>query len=176
MGQDIRTTRTKCDENTLRNCAGVCLSVFLLVGCGSAYTGIVDSSGLGSGQYIPSVYVEPGQEEKYKQVLGICRNVANNRQMTAAQEAQLATLTDTAQSTVQGAAMATQMGQIFDMAGVGGVKLGEAAGIGAGVGLVTGLVGSMSEGAKKTAAETKLMLLRCLKVASKNGKLWQVLE
>ena len=30
------------------------------------------------------------------------------------------------QSTVQGAAMATQMGQIFDMAGVDGVKLGEA--------------------------------------------------
>lgn len=152
------------------------LWLFFLAGCGSAYKGAVDSSGLGAGQYIPSVYVEPGQEEKYKQVLGICRNVANNRQMTAAQEAQLATLTDTAQSTVQGAAMATEMAQIFDMAGIGGVKLGEAAGIGAGVGLVTGLVGSMSEGAKKTAAETKLILLRCLKVASKDGKLWQVLE
>ena len=152
------------------------LSLFLLAGCGSAYKGVVDSSGLGSGQYIPAVYVEPGQEDKYRQVLGICRDVANNRQMTAAQEAQLATLTDTVESTAQGAAMATRMGQVFDMAGVGGVKLGEAAGIGAGVGLVTGLVGSMSEGAKRTAAETKRILLGCLKVASKNGVLWQVLE
>ncbi len=154
----------------------VVLCVFFLAGCGSAYKGAVDSSGLGSGQYIPAVYVEPGQEEKYKQVLGLCRNVANNRQMTAAQEAQLATLTDAAQSTVQGAAMATEMRQIFDMAGIDNMGLGEAAGIGAAAGLVTGLVGSMTEGAKKTAAETKRILLRCLKVASRNGKLWQVLE
>ena len=155
---------------------GACLSMLLLAGCGSAYKGAVDQSGLGSAQYIPAVYVEPGQEEKYKQVLGLCRNVANNRQMTAAQEAQLATLTGTAKSTVEGAATATQMGQIFDMAGIDGVNIGEAAGIGAGVGLLTGLVGSMSEGAHKTAAETKTILLRCLKVASNNGTLWKVLE
>lgn len=163
-------------RHVIRKNVGVCVGIFLLAGCGSAYKGAVDQSGLGAEQYIPAVYVEPGQEEKYKQVLGICRNAANNRQMTAAQEAQLATITGTAQSTVEGAAMATQMGQVFDMAGIGGVDLGEAAGIGAGVGLLTGLVGSMSEGAHKTAAETKLILLRCLKVASRNGTLWQVLE
>ena len=155
---------------------GAILSMVLLAGCGSAYKGVVDSSGLGSGQYIPAVYVEPGQKEKYKQVLGICRNVAANRQMTAAQEAQLATLTGTAQSAVEGAAMATEMRQIFDMAGIGNVGIGEAAGIGAGVGLLTGMVGSMTKGAERTAAETKKVLLRCLKVSSKNGKLWQVLE
>ena len=155
---------------------GASLAVLLLAGCGSAYKGVVDQSGLGSGQYIPAVYVQPGQEQVYQQVLGLCRNAANNRQMTAAQEAQLATITGAAQSTVEGAATATQMGQIFDMAGVDGVSLGEAAGIGAGVGLLTGLVGSMTKGAHKTAEETKRILLRCLRAASQNGKLWRVLE
>ena len=74
------------------------LGLLSVVGCGSAYKGVVDQSGLGAEQYIPAVYIEPGQEAKYQQVLPICRQAALNRQMTAAQEAQLKTLTGTAQS------------------------------------------------------------------------------
>ena len=151
------------------------LGLLSIVGCGSAYKGVVDQSGLGAEQYIPAVYIEPGQEAKYQQVLPICRQAALNRQMTAAQEAQLKTLTGTAQSTVAGAAGAVQFGQIFDMAGAD-VSIGDQALIGAGAGLVTGLIGAMARGSEETASQTKQILLRCLRTASRDGKLWQVLE
>lgn len=148
----------------------------LLAGCGSAYKGIADHSGLGAQQYIPSVYVEPGQEAKYKQVLAICRNAAENRQMTAAQEAQLATITGTTASTIRGAGLGAQFGQIFQMAGLGNVSIGEAAGLGAGIGLLSGLASSADEGAKNTVAATRQALMTCLDKTSQNGQLWKVLE
>ncbi|MDE0658019.1 MAG: hypothetical protein OXI79_00050 [Gammaproteobacteria bacterium] len=151
------------------------IAAIFLAGCGSAYKGMVDQSGLGAGQYIPAVYVEPGQEAKYQQVLAICRQAAVNRQMTAAQEAQLKTLTQSAESTVAGAAAAVEMSQIFDMAEFD-VDVGDQALVGAGVGLLTGVVGAMAGGTETAAAETKAVLLRCLDAASQGGKLWQVLE
>ena len=57
-----------------------------LSGCGSAYSGVVARSGLGAAEYRPAVYIEPGNEATYERVLQICRQAANNRQMTAAQE------------------------------------------------------------------------------------------
>ena len=151
-------------------------AVSLLTGCGSAYDSAISKSGLGAGQYRPAVVVTPGNEARYEQVLGICRNAAQNRQMTASQEAQLKTITGTAQSTVAGAAAGTEFRQIFRSAGFKSVGIGEAAGIGAATGLLTGLVGSMASGAESTAAATKGALLKCLRVTSKNGTLWQVVE
>ena len=159
----------------LRVFLGGTLALVLLAGCGSAYKGVVDQTGLGAGQYIPAVYVEPGQEAKYQQVLAICRQAAVNRQMTAAQEAQLRTLTQTAESTVAGAAAAVEMSQVFDMAQFD-VDVGDQALVGAGVGLLTGVVGAMTSGTETAAAETKAVLLRCLHATSQNGQLWRVLE
>ena len=49
--------------------ASLPLALGAVSGCGSAYSGMVGSSGLGAAEYIPSVYVEPGNEAKYEQVL-----------------------------------------------------------------------------------------------------------
>ena len=156
--------------------AVVVLGMSGFTGCGSAYTKAVSASGLGSQEYRPAVYVEPGMEGKYQRVLGICRTAAHNRQLTAAQEAQLATITGTAESTIKGAGMGAQFGQLFKMAGLGDVSIGEAAGLGAGIGLLSGLASSAGEGAKTTARQTKRALLLCLQKTSQNGQLWTVLE
>ena len=155
--------------------SGVLVCVLMLAGCGSAYKGVVDTSGLGAAQYIPAVYVEVGQEEKYAQVLNICRQSALNREMTAAQEAQLATLTGAAGGAVEGAGRALQMGNIFEMVGID-VDMGDQALMGAGLGVLGGLTQAMTRGAEETAAETKEVLLRCLRLTSRDGQLWQVLE
>ncbi len=164
----------------MRKLAGGLLSLFVLAGCGSAYTGVVDHSGLGAGQYIPAVYVIPGNEGMYQQVLGICRQAALNRQMTSAQESQLKTLTGTLRSTAAGAAAGVQQGSSFDMIsdviGGGDVDVGEQALIGAATGLITGLVDAFASGSEDTAAETKRIMLNCLRVASNNGEHWRVLE
>lgn len=170
--------REQKTENRMKriDAAMAALLAIGLAGCGGAYSGVVSGSGLGAAEYRPAVYVEPGNEARYEQVLAICRTAANNRQMTAAQEAQLRTLTGTAESTVAGAAAGVQFQQIFDMAGFDTSSVGDAAAIGAGVGLITGLVGAATEGAERTAAETKAVLLNCLNVSSRDGELWQVLE
>ena len=151
----------------------------VLSGCGSAYDRTVGGSGLGSDQYIPSVYVEPGNEAKYEQVLQLCRQVAKNRQMTAAQESQLKTLTGVIEGTAEGAAAGLEFGNIlsaFEGTDLIDVDRGESTMIGAAAGLVTSLASSFASGAETTASETKKVLLRCLTVASRDGKLWQVLE
>ena len=162
----------------------LCLAVSLplagaLSGCGSAYSGTVSSSGLGATQYIPAVYVEPGNEAKYQQVLQICRQAANNRQMTSAQEAQLNTLTGVVAGTAEGAVTGLALSQIFktfEPSGDIDVSRTESVLAGAAVGLVGALASSYAEGAEATAAETKQALLQCLRVTSKDGQLWQVLE
>ena len=146
----------------------------ILSGCGSAYSGMVGTSGLGAAQYIPSVYVVPGNEDMYQSVLPICRQVANNRQMTAAQESQLKTITGAVEGTVEGAASGLEFASVLDA--FGDIDKGDSAMIGAGVGLATSLVSSFASGAKTTAAETKKILLRCLRVASNDGEFWRVLE
>ncbi len=147
----------------------------ILAGCGSAYSGLTRSQGLGAGQYMPAVVVEPGNEGLYQQTLTTCRSVAENRQATAAQEAQLRTLTGTVGATGTGAATGAQVGNLLGDAGYD-TGLGEGAAVGAGVGFVSGLVGAFASGAETTAAETKKVLLNCLRVTSANGTRWHVVE
>ena len=158
----------------------LCLLVLVLAGCGSAYKGIVDQSGLGAETYQPAVYVPAENQETYNQVLAVCRRAALNREMTAAQESQLKTLTGTLRSTAAGAAAGVQQGSSFDMIsdviGGGGVDVGEQALIGAATGLITGLVDAFASGSEDTAAETKRIMLNCLRSTSDNGTLWRVLE
>ena len=159
--------------------ASLPLALGALSGCGSAYSGMVGSSGLGAAEYIPSVYVEPGNEAKYEQVLQICRQAANNRQMTAAQESQLRTITGAVEGTVGGAAAGLEFANIFSAfegSDIIDVDRGQSTMIGAGIGLATSLASSFASGAESTASETRAALLRCLTVTSRDGKLWQVLE
>ena len=139
--------------------------VTVLAGCGSAYSGLTSSSGLGSDQYRPAVVVEPGNEARYEQVLGVCRQVAANRQATAAQKAQLETLTGVVEGAGTGAA-----------AGVVDTSIGEGAAVGAAAGAIGGLVSAFAGGANTTADETRRILLNCLRETSKGGTLWQVVE
>ena len=148
--------------------------VVVLSGCGSAYSGLSNTSDLGAAQYMPAVYVEPGNETKYQQVLGVCRQVAANRQATAAQKAQLETITGVAEGAGAGAAAGIQIGSILDNAGFDTNVL-EAA-IGAAAGAIAGVAGAFAKGANTTAEETRRILLNCLRETSKEGSLWQVLE
>ena len=100
--------------------------------------------------------------------------------MTAAQEAQLKTITGVAQSTVEGATAGLELANIFnvlsDAIGTGDVDMVEQGLIGAGIGLVGGLVDAFASGSLDTAEETKLALLACIRTTSRNGELWTVLE
>ena len=147
----------------------------VLAGCGSAYSGLTSSSGLGSDQYRPAVVIEPGNEARYEQVLAVCRQVAANRQATAAQKAQLETLTGVVESAGKGAAVGAVYGKVLDSGGVD-TSLGEGAVIGAAAGAVGGLVGAFASGANTTADETRRILLNCLRETSRDGTLWTVVE
>ena len=99
--------------------------------------------------------------------------------MTAAQESQLKTITGAVEGTAEGAAAGFEFANIFSAfegSEIIDVDRGEATMLGAGVGLVSSLASSFASGAEATADETKQALLRCLTVASRDGKLWQVLE
>lgn len=146
-----------------------------LSACGSAYSGLTDAHGLGAADYQPSVVVEPGNEEVYQQALTVCRQVAANRQATAAQKAQLETLTGTVESVGEGASQGAVIGGLL---GTGGwdTNLGEGALVGAGAGLVSGLFSAFASGAEETADESRRVLLNCLRATSKDGERWQVVE
>ena len=145
-------------------------------GCGSAYSGLSNVSGLGAGQYQPAVIVEPGNEARYQQVLGICRQVAANRQATAAQKAQLESLTGAVAGAAEGAAAGAEFAGMMDSLGLESANVGQGALVGAAAGLVGSLAGAFASGANETAEETRRILLNCLTVASKGGTLWQVVE
>ena len=147
----------------------------VLTGCGSAYSGLTSSSGLGSDQYRPAVVVEPGNEARYEQVLAVCRQVAANRQATAAQKAQLETLTGVVEGAGTGAAAGVVYGGILDSGGFD-TSIGEGAAVGAAAGAIGGLVSAFAGGANTTADETRRILLNCLRETSKGGTLWQVVE
>ena len=149
--------------------------VAVLTGCGSAYSGLASSSGLGSDEYRPAVVVEPGNEARYEEVLAVCRQVAANRQATAAQKAQLETLTGVVESAGVGAAAGAAYGGLLDSGGFD-TGVGEGAAIGAAAGALGGLVTAFAGGANTTAEETRRILLNCLRETSKDGTLWQVVE
>ena len=149
--------------------------VAALSSCGSAYSGLANTSGLGAGQYRPAVVVETGNEAKYEQVLGICRNVAANRQATAAQKAQLESITGVVAGAGSGAAAGLQFGSMLDDAGFD-TSAGKGALVGAAAGALSGIATAFASGAENTADETRRILLNCLRQTSKNGTLWQVVE
>ena len=147
----------------------------LLAGCGSAYSGLADHSGVGAGQYMPAVYVEPENKVTYQKVLALCRDVAANRQATAAQTAQLESLTGVVKGAGTGAATGLVYGSVLGSAGLDTGAL-KSAGIGAVAGALGALVSDFASGAKETAVETRKVLLRCLRRNSRRGTLWKVLE
>ena len=147
----------------------------VLTGCGSAYSGLTNQSGLGAAQYRPAVVVEAGNEAKYEQVLQICRGVAQNRQATAAQKAQLESITGVVAGAGTGAAGGLEFGSLLSTAGFDTNAL-EGAAIGAAAGAISGLASAFASGAEDTADETRRILLNCLRQTSKDGTLWQVVE
>ena len=161
--------------NTVTSLLGAFAMAGAMAGCGSAYSGLASQSGLGAAEYIPAVLVEPGQEAKYAQVLPLCRQVAANRQATAAQKAQLETLTGVVSSAGAGAASGLEFGNILGSGGFDTNAL-EGAAVGAAAGIISGLAGAFASGAEGTADETRRILLNCLRETGKGGQLWSVLE
>ena len=147
----------------------------LLAGCGSAYSGLADHSGVGAGQYMPAVYVKPENKGTYQQVLALCRQAAANRQATRAQMAQLESLTGVVKGAGTGAATGLVYGNLLGSAGLDTGAL-KSAGIGAVAGVLSAVVSGFASGAKETALETRKSLLNCLRNTSRGGTLWQVLE
>lgn len=142
----------------------------VLSACASTYGNLVSGSKLGAQEYQPSVYAAtPEAEAKYQQILPICRQVAVNRQITASEQAQLATITGTVSGLGEGAATGAEFGAIFRSAGLNGMSVGKAAGLGAAAGLVGSLFDSFTSGTQNDAAATRRILLRCLRAASKSA-------
>lgn len=142
--------------------AAVMMVAGLSTGCASTYSNLVSGSSLGAAEYRPAVFVPPGKEGDYEQILGICRQAATNRQITAAQQAQLATITGGVKGTIDGAAFGAQFGSIFKQAGFD-TSVTRTAGIGALTGLATSLAGSFSSGTESSASRTRAALLHCLR-------------
>lgn len=151
-------------------------AVAALSGCASTYGNLVSGSNLGAQEYTPAVLPNPGMEGQYREVLGICRNVATNRQVTAAQEAQLKTLTGAVVGAGAGAAGGLQFGSMAKQFGLADGGVGRSMGVGMAAGLITSLAGSFASGANKGASETKLVLLQCLRKADPQEKIYRVIE
>lgn len=144
--------------------------------CASTYGNLVSGSKLGAATYQPAVYAPTAKAKAaYQKVLPICRRVAANREITASEQAQLATITGSISGLGQGAASGAEFGAIFKSAGLSGTSIGEAAGIGAAAGLVGSLFKSFEHGTQHDAAATRRILLRCLTVAG-NSAGFTVLE
>ena len=162
-------------QTNVRAAAAALALARVLSGCGTAYSDLASSSGLGSSQYRPAVVVEPGNETRYERRLAMCRQVAANRQATAAQKAQLGTVARVVEGAGVGAAAGAAYGGLLDSGGFD-TGVGEGAAIGAAAGAVGGLASAFAGGANATADETRRILLNCLRETSKGGTLWQVVE
>ncbi len=149
--------------------------LLLSTGCASTYGNLVSGSKLGAQEYQPAVYVVPGNEAMYQQVLGVCRAVAVNRQVTSAQEAQLKTLTGSVSGLTSGAAAGWQLGSTLKSAGLG-TSINRSIGAGVGIGLLTSLGSSLFSGTSDAAAETKMALLGCLRAAEPSQQKYRVIE
>lgn len=145
-------------------------------GCASTYSNLLSGGKLGAQEYMPAVYVKPGNEQRYSQVLGVCRQAAVNRQITSAQRAQLETITGSVEGLAGGAGYGLELAGQLKSFGIADVDIGEAAGYGALAGLVGGLATSFSSGTSNTADATRSALLSCIRSTSNNGTLWQLLE
>jgi hypothetical protein len=139
------------------------LSAAVLSGCASTYSNLTSGSELGAKEYRPAVYVPPEKKAQYEAVLDVCRKVAVNRQVTAAQEAQLRTISGAVAGTTSGLASGIEMGNIFKQAGLDHASINRSAGLGAVAGLAGSLGSSFASGLNRDAAETKRVLLACLR-------------
>lgn len=146
-------------------CAFITVGSLLATGCASTYGNLVSGSSLGAQEYRPAVYVPPGKEGHYEQILAICRQAAVNRQITAAQQAQLETITGSVQGAAQGAATGMELGALFKGFD-SDVSVNQTAGVGLAAGLLGGLAGSFAAGTEDTAAKTRQALLVCLRSQS----------
>ncbi len=158
----------------------VCLPLFVsavlaLGGCASTYSNLVSGSNLGAMEYQPAVLVNPGMDGRYSEVLSICRTVAAKRQVTAAQEAQLKTLTGATASALEGAASGMQFGSMMKQAGLNS-SINRDMGIGIASGLIGSLGASFANGSERDAAATKTVLLNCLRSADAGQKYYKVIE
>ena len=130
----------------------------------------VQQSGLGAQQYTPSVFVEPGNEGRYQKVLGLCREVAEKRQLTASQQAALRAETGMTDAAVEGA-LGGLAETMFSDGNIGGASI--AGGL---IGLVGSAVSESGKGTVATAAATRTALLNCLRATSRGNTLWTVVE
>lgn len=135
----------------------------MFTGCASTYSNLVSGSQLGAQEYRPAVYVPQGKEGQYEQILSICRQAATNRQITAAQQAQLSAITGTVQSTVDSAAFGAQFANVFKQAGLGSASMTRGVAVGAATGLATSLASAFASGTESSASKTRDALLYCLR-------------
>ncbi len=147
-----------------------------MTGCASTYGNLVSGSNLGAQEYQPAVLPNAGMESQYQQVLTVCRQVATNRQITAAEEAQLKTITGTAQGVGSGLSSGMEMGFLFKQAGLGKGAMSGSIGIGMVGGLVSSLAGAFASGTDHDASETKMVLLQCLRKADPQERMYRVIE
>jgi uncharacterized protein YcfJ len=147
---------------TIAKLGALLMTTGLFTGCASTYSNLVSGSQLGANEYRPAVFVPPGKEGQYEQILGICRQAAVNRQITAAQQAQLKTITGSVKGAVDGAAFGAQFGSIFKQAGFD-TSINRSAGIGLATGLATSLAGAFASGTESSASKTRQALLFCLR-------------
>jgi hypothetical protein len=144
-------------------------------GCASTYGNLVSGSQLGAHEYQPAVLPQPGMQSRYAEILGLCRQVAANRQVTAAQEAQLRTLTGVTEGSVGGAMAGLQIGTTLKSAGLG-ISANRTFGIGLLTGLATSAASAFSSGAQHDASETRDVLLTCLRKADPSEQIYRVIE
>lgn len=154
----------------------VCCSAFGLSGCASTYSNLVSGSGLGAAEYRPAVLVNTGMQGKYEEILGICRQVAVNRQITAAQEAQLKTITGVTQGAASGASFGLQMGSMMKQIGAPDASLNKSMAVGAVAGMLSSAGQAFASGTENNAAQTKQILLACLRNADPKRDFYKVLE
>jgi hypothetical protein len=144
-------------------------------GCASTYSNLVSGSKLGAQEYTPAVLAPtPEAQAKYAQILPICQQVAVNRQVTSAEEAQLRSITGTVNGAASGAAMGFVVGDVFRSTGLH-TSIAGATAVGLGVGLVSSLADAFAAGTQHTADETKKILVRCLK-SQEQASGYQVME
>ncbi len=154
----------------MRNYLWIVIISVVLTGCGAQQSGTVNVTGLGAGQYTPAVLVFEGNEAYYSQALAVCRQAAANRQNTASQEGELETITNVTEAATVGAVLGTVVAPDLDKSSAEGALLGAA------VAAVLSVPFAYAEGTRKTANQTKFVLLKCLHTASDNGNRWEVLE
>ena len=145
----------------------------LLTGCFTAsdFRQEAHQKNLSAARYEPSVYVEPGYQERYDKILPICRRLAEKRELTAAQQAELQAEANITTGAVQGAVTGLTETMFLDSSDIGGSVAG---------GLLAGVIGSAvaesGQGTVATASATRVALLNCLKATSNGGEFWTVIE